>query len=123
MKPNLISFRNIIISCLVFLTGCSVTSPVTGVMGKEQFLGHTTGYLSGNGDLSIDTIKGVHCTGEWAFDVRTVNGKGIFICNDGRHGTFYFTSDGQRGKGFGKTTTGEPFRFTFGYADVVYEKY
>ena len=93
-----------------------MTLPVHGDLnnGKEPFLGTATGYMDGTGTLSMVTQDEVSCTGKFEYDDGHVAGHGQFNCADGRHGKFRFTSEGNKGRGFGKTTTGEPFKFTFG---------
>lgn len=105
------------------LSGCSMTLPVQGDLsnGKEKFLGQATGYLDGSGKLILHTESNLECKGVFQYDDPRVSGAGTFICEDGRTGTFRFTSDGTSGMGFGKTNKGEPFRFTFGHNKITTE--
>lgn len=111
----------LIIAISLLTVSCSNTQPVHGDMrnGKEKFLGKATGYSDGNGTITIRTENSVECKGRFEYTTSFVMGKGTFTCDDGRHGNFDFTSDGNSGRGFGKTNLGEPFRFTFGYPDAT----
>lgn len=113
--------RMVILLSLLGLAGCSMTQPVQGSMnnGKEPFLGEATGYLTGNGQLTITTEGGVNCAGKFQYTSSGASGTGTFNCDDGRSGNFRFTSNGVQGQGFGKTSKGEPFRFTFGQPDAT----
>lgn len=113
--------RTTIALLTIALTACSMTLPVQGDFnkGQESFLGQATGYLDGNGKLSIGTEGGLQCQGQFKYDEPRVSGQGSIACDDGRTGTFRFTSSGTSGMGFGKTNRGEPFRFTFGHANIT----
>jgi hypothetical protein len=97
------------------LNGC-MTLPVQGEYKNtgEKFLGSATGYLNGEGDISITSESGSKCQGNFRYLTRAVNGDGWFICDDGRTGNFFFISNGHEGKGIGKDEHGELFRFQFG---------
>lgn len=97
------------------LCGC-LTLPVKGEYkeGGEKFLGSATGYLNGEGDLSIVSESGAKCEGSFRYINRAVNGDGGFKCSDGRTGDFFFSSNGNEGEGFGKDNEGKLFRFRFG---------
>ena len=109
-------WRFLLASLLIsfFCSGC-MSLPVSGYLGnsKEEFLGNATGYITSTGNLSITTISGVKCEGDFEYETK-VNGKGNFKCADGQFGDFLFTSNGREGEGFGKTNKGEPFYFRFG---------
>ncbi len=111
----------ICILALIVLSGCSVTLPVRGEIGKgqERFLGTTTGYMDGTGVLLITTESGVRCKGEWQYVQRPIAGLGTFACQDGRTGGFDFTSDGPSGIGIGRTNKKEPFKFSYGQARTI----
>lgn len=113
----------ILIPSILALSACamSMTLPVQGDFnkGKERFLGQATGKIDGSGTLVMTTDMGVQCNGSFQYDESGVSGAGNFDCQDGRHGTFNFTSNGNSGMGFGRTSKGEPFRFSFGRNHVV----
>lgn len=94
-----------------------MTLPVQGDFnkGQEMFLGQATGYADGTGTLMIGAESGLSCSGKFKYDEPRVSGSGTIDCDDGRTGTFKFTSNGTSGMGFGKTNKGEPFKFTFGH--------
>ena len=112
---------SIIITSSLILTGCSMTLPVQGDFnkGQERFLGQATGYMDGSGTMTIGTESGLQCLGKFQYDNPRVSGSGSFECDDGRKGTFKFTSNGNSGIGFGKTDKGEPFKFTFGHNSIM----
>lgn len=97
------------------LSGC-LTLPVKGEYREagEKFLGSATGYMNGEGDISIISENGAKCEGNFRYINRGVNGDGGFTCSDGRMGDFFFTSNGHEGEGFGKDNEGKLFRFHFG---------
>lgn len=105
----------------MYFAACSLTLPVEGRMqnSNERFLGETTGYLSGKGELTVTLMSGSECLGAFQYAKSGKSGKGTLTCNDGRSGTFIFTSNGTRGNGFGKTTNGEMFTFRFGDPDYI----
>lgn len=113
----------ILIPSILVLSGCamSLTLPVQGDFnkGKERFLGQATGKLDGSGTMAMTTDTGIQCNGVFQYDEPRVSGSGTFNCQDGRKGTFNFTSNGNSGIGFGRTSIGEPFRFNFGHNQVV----
>ncbi|HEX2753492.1 MAG TPA: hypothetical protein VHP34_10410 [Alphaproteobacteria bacterium] len=116
-----LSITSAIALCLLTAAcATSVTLPVQGDFskGKERFLGHATGNLDGTGTLTMTTESEVACKGDFKYDDTRVAGKGAFTCDDGRKGTFHFTSSGMSGIGFGKTTKGEAFRFAFGHSTI-----
>jgi hypothetical protein len=110
-----------LVGSVFILTGCSLTLPVQGDFnkGKEMFLGQATGNMDGSGTIVINSESGVNCSGKFQYDEPRVSGSGSFECQDGRIGTFRFTSNGTSGMGFGKTNKGEPFKFTFGHTRQV----
>ena len=93
---------------------CSLTLPVRGQVqnSDETFTGSATGYMGGNGNLSITSSKGTVCTGDFVY-VTPRTGEGVFTCNDGRSGPFQFASTGSFGTGHG-SLGGQNFTFTFG---------
>lgn len=103
------------VGALMALSGC-ITLPVKGEYkeGAERFLGSATGYIGGEGDLSIVSEGGAKCEGHFRYINSGVNGDGGFKCSDGRMGDFFFTSNGHEGEGFGKDNEGKLFRFHFG---------
>ena len=113
----------ILMPSILALSACamSMTLPVQGDFnkGKERFLGQATGKIDGSGTLVMTTDTGVQCNGAFQYDESGVSGAGTFDCQDGRHGMFNFTSSGNSGMGFGRTSKGEPFRFSFGRNHVV----
>jgi hypothetical protein len=100
-------------SMAVALGGCSMTLAVNGhVEGTgETFTGSATGYADGGGTLEIASAK-TSCKGNFVYTTRR-EGKGTFICADGRTGPFEFVSTGTRGTGTGDFG-GRRFLFTFG---------
>lgn len=96
------------------ISGCSMTLPVQGQFtdGSVSFTGTATGYSDGGGDLTIVTNEGTTCGGKFVY-VTSRQGKGTFICNDGRSGPFEFVSTGTRGTGTGMIS-GQQVTFIFG---------
>ncbi|MFT3732844.1 MAG: hypothetical protein QM780_15725 [Hyphomicrobium sp.] len=103
-----------IAAAALFLSACSMTLPVQGVVdgGKETMTGTATGYTNGAGTLEIKTSKGTTCKGNFVY-VTPRQGSGVFNCDDGRSGPFQFVSTGSQGTGTG-TFGGQSFTFTFG---------
>ncbi len=112
---------NLILITSLMVVGCSMTLPVHGDFnkGQEKFLGSATGQMDGSGTITMTTESGVRCNGKFQYDNPRVSGAGDFNCDDGRKGSFNFTSSGDRGTGFGRTTDGKPFKFVFGHNDIV----
>lgn len=100
---------------VVSVSGC-LTLPVKGEYREvtEKFLGSATGYMNGNGDISIVSENGTKCEGNFRYINGQVNGEGGFKCSDGRIGDFFFTSSGTEGEGFGRDNYGKLFSFKFG---------
>lgn len=100
---------------VIFMTSCSLTLPVKGMVQNtdETFEGTATGYIGGSGDLKIISNTGVTCEGNFVY-VTTRKGEGVFNCDDGRSGPFQFVSTGSSGTGHGDLG-GSKFTFTFGY--------
>jgi hypothetical protein len=96
------------------LAGCTLTLPVTGLMGStnETFAGSATGHMDGAGELELTMGNGATCHGQFVY-VTGRQGSGTLKCFDGRSGTFNFVSTGQRGTGSG-VLDGKPFTLTFG---------
>jgi hypothetical protein len=115
----------ILLSLIIILSACatSITLPLQGDFnkGQEKFLGQATGYIDGKGTLAMNTESGITCQGQFEYLESRVSGSGTFNCDDGRTGTFTFTSSGTTGMGFGKTNKGEPFKFTFGHSKITTE--
>lgn len=110
---------------VICLTGCgSVTLPLHGSInnGQEDFLGSVTGYADGHGEITMSSVSGVNCLGQFQYDNKFVTGSGTFECDDGRTGNFKFTSSGQMGHGFGKTNKGETIKFIFGRTTSIKAK-
>ena len=101
--------------CGFVLAGCSLTLPVDGSLRRsaDLFLGEATGYSDKTGILSVTTLSGKKCTGDFKY-LTDKTGDGNFKCDDGRFGKFLFTSSGYNGNGFGKLNDGEEFVFRFG---------
>jgi hypothetical protein len=101
---------------LMLLAGCatSLTLPVDGSVQQtgERFWGTATGYADGSGNLQISSSAGVTCQGNFVYITRR-NGRGVFLCSDGRSGPFSFVSTGNRGVGSGSLGN-DIFTFTFG---------
>jgi hypothetical protein len=95
------------------LAGCSLTLPVRGVVEGtgEVFSGAATGGSSGAGTLRITSAR-TSCDGQFVYVTRR-QGKGTFVCADGRTGPFEFVSTGRQGTGTGDFG-GRRFTFTFG---------
>tara|TARA_B100001057_G_C22645799_1_gene870031 strand:- start:196 stop:513 length:318 start_codon:yes stop_codon:yes gene_type:complete len=104
--------RNLLILLLIPLAGC-MTLSVNGQMedGSDSFTGSATGYMSGGGNLTIKTKKGITCEGNFVYVSRR-HGEGIFTCEDGRSGPFQFVSTG--GTGTGRLGNSN-FTFRFGF--------
>lgn len=102
------------LAAMIFLTACSMTLPVQGVIPdtSETITGKATGYTNGSGTLNIATSKGTTCSGNFVY-VTQRQGEGVFNCSDGRSGPFSFVSTGSNGTGHGNFG-GKPFTFTFG---------
>jgi hypothetical protein len=94
--------------------GCSVTRPVQGSLedGSETFTGSATGYMDHSGTLTINSNKGLSCSGTFVY-VTSREGSGTFNCTNGQSGPFQFVSAGTHGTGTGRIG-GRPFTFTFG---------
>ena len=101
---------------LALTAACSMTLPVSGEFkdGSESFLGEATGYMDGSGKLSVVSVKGARCSGDFQYAASGVTGQGALRCDDGRLGDFFFTSNGTEGKGFGNTSDQSQFAFQFG---------
>lgn len=97
----------------VLLAGCSITVPVRGTVGGtgEAFTGTASESIDGAGTISITSNQGARCSGTFV-DVMSSGGDGILQCEDGRTGSFRFTSTGFRGVGSG-TLGDRPITFTF----------
>ncbi|MBF0383772.1 MAG: hypothetical protein HQL69_22370 [Magnetococcales bacterium] len=104
-----------------------MTLPVQGVSDKsnEVFTGTATGYMSGKGDLKINTNTGLRCVGEFKYIDGFEKGVGGFSCSDGRQGDFTFTSTGVAGKGYALLNDGNKAQFLFGqvpnYSEVEWD--
>ena len=105
---------SIAIIATLALGGCAITVPTSGsIQGTDEtFKGVTTGYMSGSGTLDVISNKGANCTGNFVY-VNGRQGDGILKCDDGRTGTFQFSSAGTHGIGVGEIA-GKKFTFTFG---------
>jgi len=99
---------------LMLLAGFSKTAPIRGtfVSDSRTFKGTATGYVTGRGELTIQTSNGIHCTGRFARVTHT-KGKGTMTCSDGRSMPFVFFSHGVSGNGVGQIGD-EQITFTFG---------
>lgn len=62
--------------------------------------------------MSIVSNTGVKCSGDFVY-INSRQGEGVFICDDGHSGPFYFVSTGTRGTGYGDIGD-QRFVFTFG---------
>lgn len=105
---------------LALASGCA-TTPVRGYLvgADEAFIGQATGYMNGEGTLSITSSRGVTCTGTYASTAITggKTGSGQFECTDGRKGPLIFNTNGFSGNGFATNTAdGRQIRFAFGHA-------
>lgn len=120
------SRKGAVIAATVFsLSACSVTVPVTGLMGdgSEVYKGTATGYMGGTGDIKMKGVaSGVDCFGGFTY-TRIVGGtgsKGIadVMCKDGRKATVEFLAeDLNKGMGTGYDNLGNPFVFTYGMTE------
>ena len=99
---------------LMLLVGFSKTAPIHGtfVSHGTTFNGTAKGYVTGKGELTIQTSDGRSCAGRFARVTHT-KGKGIMTCSDGRSMPFVFFSNGVSGKGVGQIGD-EQITFTFG---------
>ncbi|MCI0748932.1 MAG: hypothetical protein L0Y32_00105 [Nevskiales bacterium] len=116
----------LLLGSVVWVAGCSTTLAVEGDFDakNDRFLGEATASLSGEGTLSVQSLSGARCTGAFKYAESGVSGNGTFNCEDGRRGTFLFTSSGLNGNGngFGKFTNGETFSFRFGSVAYIRER-
>jgi len=106
---------------LFWLTACSVTHPVKGVVenkAHEHFLGTATASMfEENASISIFTDSGTSCSGTYPRPQATgggVSASGTFTCTDGRTGNFAFGGTSHGGEGFGKFNNGQKFTFIYG---------
>ncbi len=107
------------------LGGCSITVPVTGLMGdgSDLYKGTATGYMGGTGDVKmIGVASGVECFGGFTYSRMSggTGSKGIadVMCRDGRKATVEFLAESRnRGMGSGVDSEGKPFVFTYGMTD------
>jgi len=108
------------------LGGCSVTVPVTGLMGDgtDLYQGTATGYMGGVGEIKMQGVaSGVECFGGFTY-ARIVGGTGSkgtadVMCRDGRKATVEFLAESlNRGMGSGVDSDGNPFVFTYGMTDA-----
>lgn len=107
--------RGAVLACTAAaLSACSATLPVRGDIGatKEAFTGTATGYMDGSGTMLLDSSLGAKCAGNFVY-TNSREGDGVMRCDDGRSGTFTFSSTGSRGVGSGKIAD-QAFTFTFG---------
>ena len=105
----------LIILGFLFLTACTMQTPVTGIVAqKEVFLGTATRtYPSSSGLLSVTSDKGILCTGKFSYYKGGNKGSGKFSFSDGRQGTYKYVVSGHEGHGVGQTTKGEDVEFYF----------
>lgn len=103
------------VASVFFLSACSMSLPVQGVVQgtQETFTGTATGQMDGGGTLTLTSSTGVTCSGTFVYVTRR-NGSGTVTCSDGRTGPFQFVSTGTRGTGQGDLGNGQKFTFTFG---------
>lgn len=109
---------------IALLSGCTISANVIGKVGTENetFLGTSTGYPNGTGDLEMSSADGVQCTGQYWFS--GASGNGVLQCSDGRAGNVEFTRLTPRsGYGFGTTSDGKPIRFVFGMSELEGQRY
>lgn len=107
------------------LSACSVTVPVTGLMGdgSELYKGIATGYMGGTGDIKMKGVaSGVECFGGFTYTRITggTGSKGIadVMCKDGRKASVEFLAESlNKGMGTGYASDGEPFVFTYGMTE------
>lgn len=102
-------------SLLTVAAGCSATMPVTARLGdgSETFTGSgQAGLTTGAPFTMVSGSNGATCTG--GFDMKSLTGgSGAFTCDDGRSGSFNWTSSGARLSGVG-TISGKPITITMG---------
>ena len=103
----------LILGCIGF-TSCSMTLPVSGRFedGSQTLTGTATGYLAGDGKISLVTSKGLTIEGDFVY-VTARQGEGTFTASDGRSGSFSFVSTGTKGTGTGYLGKDKVI-FTFG---------
>ena len=107
--------KKIIMAAMLILTGCAMTLPAKGIVqdSDEVLSGTATGYLDGAGTLNVTSNKGTHCIGNFVY-VNSRQGDGTIQCDDGRTGSFRFSSTGRKGTGVGELS-GKKVTFTFGF--------
>lgn len=114
-----------VVASVCALSACSVTVPVTGMMGdgSELYKGTATGYMGGTGDIKMKGLaSGVECFGGFTY-TRISGGtgsKGIadVMCKDGRKATVEFMAESlNKGMGSGHDSSGKPFVFTYGMTE------
>jgi hypothetical protein len=80
---------------LFFLSACAaeIRVPVTGRVGSDLAYGYAISRLQGESIFTVDTTKGLRCSGTYnAFDrAPTINAH--FTCNDSRAGTIQISRD------------------------------
>ncbi len=103
-------------SMFVVLTGCSMSVPVTGVIGDETAQGQATASSDGSGTFSVATIEGLSCNGTYDSLDRAPTISAPVVCNDGRTGNLLVTRtlDGVSGTVVGKLSDGTRGQFVFG---------
>lgn len=109
----------------LLVTACAPTMSVYGLFGDEVYTGTTSGQAA-SGEISLSNGKGKTCIGErrGVALFGTGSGHGVLTCSDGTQAIFQYTQVGHfSGYGFGKTSTGEAVRFTFGLTPEESTKY
>lgn len=108
------------------LSGCSVTAPVTGVLGNggEVLKGTATGYADKTGTIFMESASGkLKCSGDYGY-IGTSSGRGKLFCNDGRTADVQFNAiTYTTGYGYGVASDGTAIRFTYGLSDDEGRRY
>jgi len=104
----------IAVSLLTITAACSMSMPVTGQLsdGSETFTGSGEAGMNTAAPFTMASSNGTTCSG--TFDMKSLSGgTGAFTCEDGRSGSFNWTSNGSKLAGNG-TISGKPMTLTMG---------
>lgn len=103
------------------VSACSVSFPVTGLIGDETAQGAATASTNG-GTFYVVTLEGLRCDGTYdAFSTEPTIQSSV-SCNDGRSGVLLITRDAKLTSGIasGRLNDGTSGRFVFG--DISFEQ-
>lgn len=115
IKTNVIQVKSVIaVSLLTAVAACSMSVPVSGQLsdGSETFIGSGEAGMNTAAPFTMTSSTGTDCAG--TFDMKSLSsGSGEFMCDDGRSGSFNWTSNGSKISGSG-TISGKPMTITMG---------